>query len=229
MFNSDYAFENNISQFMYRVYGWMSVALVITAAVAYYISTQPSITMAIYSKPALLIGIFIAQIALVLALSFFLTRLNVATALALFLLYAASVGVTTSAIFLVYDIHSIYVTFLVTSATFATMCLYGYFTRSDLTSLGNIAFMALIGLIIAGLVNLYFQSPMANLIISGFGVLIFTALTAYDSQKIKQMGYHMIADRESMHKVAIFGALTLYLDFINLFLFLLNFLGKRKD
>lgn len=214
---------------MYRVYGWMSVALIITAAIAYYIASQPAIATAIYTKPALLIGIFIAQIALVVALSFFLMRLSVATALILFLIYAASVGVTTSAIFLVYDIHSIYATFLVTSATFATMCLYGYFTRTDLTTLGNIAFMALIGLIIALLVNLFLHNQTLDLILSGFGVLIFTALTAYDSQKIKQIGYHMIADQESLQKVAIFGALTLYLDFINLFLFLLSFMGKRKD
>lgn len=137
MYQSDYSFERGVESFMYRVYGWMSAALVVTAGIAYYLSTKPAFIIAMYKNPIALIGIFIAQIALVISLSMFIMRLNFATALLLFLLYAASVGVTMSAIFLVYDIRSIYATFLVTAAMFGIMCLYGYFTRTDLTRVGN--------------------------------------------------------------------------------------------
>jgi FtsH-binding integral membrane protein len=226
---SQYTEQGALSNFMYRVYGWMALGLVVTAAIAYYVSTVPHLSYTIATKPMLLIGIFIFQLALVMVLSFFIFRMNFFLAFACYLLYAATLGVTLSSIFLVYEMGSIYITFLVTALMFGVMCLYGYFTKSDLTSIGSMGMMALIGIIIASLVNLYFKSSTMDYIISGIGVLIFTLLTAYDSQKIKQMGQQLMHDQEGMAKVALLGALTLYLDFINLFLFLLRFLGKRRD
>ena len=132
-------------------------------------------------------------------------------------------------IFLVYTQASIMQTFIVTAGMFGVMTIYGYLTHTDLTKLGNVMMMAVWGLIIALLVNLFFRNPMFDLLISAAGVLVFTALTAYDTQKIKQIGEHMMADDEMMSKVAVLGALTLYLDFVNLFLYLLRFMGRRRD
>lgn len=226
---SQYSGQGILSSFMYRVYGWMALGLIITAAIAYYTSTIPNLAYTIATKPFLLMGIFIFQLALVMLLSFFIFRMNFLLAFGCYLLYAATLGVTLSSIFLVYEMGSIYITFLVTALMFGVMCIYGYFTKSDLTSIGSIGMMALIGIIIASLINLYFKSPMMDYIISGIGVILFTALTAYDSQKIKMMGQQLIHDSQSTSKVALLGALTLYLDFINLFLFLLRFLGRRRD
>ncbi len=150
-------------------------------------------------------------------------------ALTMFLVYAVSVGVTTSVIFLIYTQASIVQTFVVTAAMFGVMTIYGYLTHTDLTKLGNVMMMALWGIIIAVLVNLFFKNPMFDLLISIAAVVVFTVLTAYDTQKIKQIGQHMLADDEMMAKVAVLGALTLYLDFVNLFLYLLRFMGRRRD
>ena len=128
-----------------------------------------------------------------------------------------------------YTAGSIYVTFAVTAGTFGVMCVYGYFTKSDLTSIGNLSLMALIGMIIGGLVNLFLQSAAFDYALALIGVAVFTLLTAYDMQKIKQLGQTMVAERETMNKVAILGALTLYLDFLNLFLSLLRIMGNRRD
>ena len=226
---SQYSEQGTLSNFMYRVYGWMTLGLVITAAIAYYVSTIPELSYRIATQPMLLMGIFIFQLALVVVLSFFIFRMNFFLALACYLIYAATLGITLSSIFLVYEMGSIYITFLVCSLMFGVMCIYGYVTKSDLTSIGSIGFMALIGIIIASLINLYFKSSMMDYIISGIGVIVFTLLTAYDSQKIKLMGQQLMHDQEGMGKVALLGALTLYLDFINLFLFLLRFLGRRRD
>lgn len=225
----EYSQENSISNFMYRVYGWMTLGLCVTAAIAYYVASTPSLAMSILTKPILFYGLFIVQIGIVLALSFLINRMSFAMAFGCFLLYAATLGLTLSSIFLVYQINSIYVTFLVTSLTFGIMCLYGYFTKADLTTIGSISMMALIGIIIASLVNMFLKNQTMDYIISGIGVVIFTLLTAYDSQKIKHMAQSLLLDKETMSKIALLGALTLYLDFINLFLFLLRFLGKPKD
>ena len=219
----------NSSQFMYKVYGWMSAALAITAGVAFYISTMQDVVKKLFSSPGLLIGLFVVQLGLVIGLSAFITRLNFAAAMTLFLVYAASVGVTTSAIFLVYTTTSIYATFLVTAGMFGLMSMYGYFTQTDLTTVGNISIMALWGIILASLVNMFFQNAAVDYVISFIGVIVFTALTAYDTQKIKHLASSMIADRETLNKVAILGALTLYLDFLNLFLLLLRFMGNRRQ
>jgi len=225
----EYTMQGQLSQFMYKVYGWMSAALLITASVAYYVSNTPALLAALFKHSGLLIGIFIFQLALVFGLSLFLQKMSYTVASIMFMVYAASLGLTVSSIFLVYDITSIGVTFLVTAGMFGAMCLYGYTTKSDLTAMRTIAMMALFGIIIAMLVNMYFQSEMIDYIVSGIGVIVFTALTAVDTQKIKQLGYQMLSVGEGLEKVSIIGALTLYLDFINLFLFLLRFLGNRRE
>ena len=145
------------------------------------------------------------------------------------MLYAATLGITLSAIFLIYTSSSIAATFLVTAGMFGIMSLYGYFTQTDLTTVGNICLMALFGIILASLINFFFRSAQLDYIVSFFGVIIFTLLTAYDTQKIKQLAYGLVAGGETLKKVTIIGALTLYLDFVNLFLFLLRFMGRRRN
>src|SRR5579885_91341 len=225
----DYIMQGDIANFIYKVYGWMAIALTITASVAYYISTMPVIAQTIFSNPFLLIGLFIAQLGVVVAISGFVNRLNYSTAVSLFLVYAASVGLTFSVIFLHYTFASIALTFLITAGMFGAMCLYGYFTKADLSSWGSIGLMLMVGLIIGFLANLYFKNPMLDYILSGIGVIVFTGLTAFDMQKIKQLGYHLLSDYEMLQKVSVLGALTLYLDFINLFIMLLRFTGRSRD
>lgn len=229
MFQPEQTLQDRLVNFMYGVYGLMSGALAVTAVTAYFVSTIPNIEITLFGSPLLITLIFLGQLALVVVLGMMIQRLTFPMALTMFLIYAISLGVTLSAIFLVYVRASIVQTFVVCAAMFGLMSIYGYLTRADLTRLGNIMMMALWGLIIALLVNLFFRSPMADLVISGAGVVIFTLLAAYDTQKIKQLGEFMLADQEMMAKVAVWGALTLYLDFINLFLFLLRFMGRRRE
>ena len=221
--------QDRLVYFMYGVYGPMSGALALTAVTAYFISTIPHIEVTLFGSPLLVTLLFVGQIALVIALGMLIQRLTFPMALTMFFVYAISLGVTLSVVFLVYTKASIVQTFVVTSGMFGVMTIYGYVTGTDLTKLGNVLMMAVWGLIIALLVNLFLRSPMFDLMISAAGVVIFTLLTAYDTQKIKQMGEHMLGDQEMMGKVAVIGALTLYLDFVNLFLFLLRFMGRRRD
>jgi FtsH-binding integral membrane protein len=226
---SQYSVAEQSSNFIYKVYAWMSAALAITAGTAYYVASSPALFQMLMGNSAVMIGLIIAQFALVLVLSFLLMRMNFITALASFIVYSVLVGITLSAIFYVYTAGSIYVTFAVTAGTFGVMCVYGYFTKSDLTSIGNLALMALIGMIIGSLVNMFLRSAAFDYVLALIGVVVFTLLTAYDMQKIKQLGQTMVAERETMNKVAILGALTLYLDFLNLFLSLLRIMGNRRD
>lgn len=223
------ASNERLANFMYRVYGLMALALIVTGITAYYVAATPALIKGIYGSPWIVLGLFIFQFALVIILSLLLPKMNLATATLVFFLYAISLGLTLSVIFLVYTAASIYLSFFIAASMFAIMAIYGYITKADLTTLGNIAFMGLIGIIIAMLVNVFVKSSTFNYIISGIGVIIFTVLTAYDSQKIKQIGAQLMADRQTMSKVAIFGALTLYLDFLNLFLFILQFTGQRRS
>ena len=221
--------ETQQQNLLYRVYGWMFVGLTITAGIAYGIAISPAAISFIYSGWALLLFLMIAQIGLVIALSLFLPRLSFPVAAALFLLYSATMGATMASIFIMFTQSSIFVTFLVAASMFGITSLYGYFTNADLTKMGSYLFMALIGLIIAMLINMFVKSSRMDMIISFVGVILFTLLTAYDTQKIKNIAQRLIGDHETMGKVALFGALTLYLDFINLFLFLLNFTGQRRS
>lgn len=229
MFSPHYTEDRSIPSFMSGVYGWMSCALAITAGTAYYIASTPAVFTYIYAHSGIILGLFIAQLALVLGITFFINRISFATALILFLVYAATLGITLSSIFYVYTEISIITTFLTTAGMFGIMSLYGYVTKADLTSVGNMSFMALIGLMIGMLVNMFLKSEQFDYIISGIGVIIFVLLTASDTQKIKQLGRSMMVNQEMIGKITLIGALTLYLDFINLFLFLLRFMGNRRE
>ncbi len=212
---------------MTRTYGWMCLALAITAGVAFITAATPAVREVVY-QPGVLIVLLIAELALVWGVSAAISRLSAGAATALFVLYAALNGLTLSIIFLVYTSASIVSTFLVTAGTFGAMAAYGHFTKKDLTSLGNLCFMALIGIIIASIVNLFVASSAFYWFLTYACILVFVGLTAYDAQKIKQMAY--AADGESaevLQKGAVMGALALYLDFINLFLLLLRLLGRR--
>lgn len=214
--------------YMTKVYNWMALALVITGVVAYITATTPGIIGAIVGSKLLFYGLLIGELLLVVYLTSAMQRLSQTAAITTFLIYSLLNGLTMSVIFLAYTTASISTTFLVSAGTFAAMSLYGYTTKKDLTSIGNIAFMALIGIIIASIVNFFLKSEMMYWIITYLGVAVFVGLTAYDTQKLKRIGNQGFTGEESMEKMSIMGALTLYLDFINMFLFLLRILGDRK-
>ena len=212
---------------MRKVYVWMTLALVITGFTSYGVATSPGILQAIYGNQILFWGLVIAEFALVIGVSAAINKLSLTTATLMFILYSVINGALLSYIFLLYTSSSIATVFFITAGTFATMALIGYTTKTDLTSIGKYLFMALIGLIIATLVNVFIKSSGFTLILSYIGVLIFVGLTAYDSQKIKQMLLQAPDAGEGAQKVALLGALTLYLDFINLFLYMLRIFGRR--
>ena len=215
------------AQLIRKVYTWMFAALLITAGVAYRVSTSEQLLGMIFSSKLSFYGLIIAQVGIVWYLSSRIQALTLLTATILFAAYSILMGVTMSAIFVVYTQASISSTFLITAMTFGVMSLYGYTTKKDLTSWGGILLMAVVGLIIASVVNIFLASSMFEFIISCVGVLIFVGLTAYDTQKIKAL-LENHQDNEEGQKIALLGSLTLYLDFINLFLFLLRLLGNRK-
>jgi len=214
---------------MRKVYLWMALAMVITGLTSYYVATSPALLQLIYANSAILWGLIIGELALVFGLSAAINKLSLPVATLMFVLYSVLNGATLSSIFLVYTESSIASVFGITAITFAVMAVYGYFTKKDLTSWGRILFMGLIGIIIASVVNIFVKSSGLNLIISYIGVLLFVGLTAYDSQKIKEMFMQAPDAGEGMQKLALLGALTLYLDFINLFLYLLRILGSSRD
>ncbi|WP_082795970.1 Bax inhibitor-1/YccA family protein [Flammeovirga sp. SJP92] len=209
------------SSFMTKVYGWMSGGLLLTAFVAMFVANNASNMPLVTNNFWILI---IAQFGLVFFLSARIHKMSSATATILFMVYSGLTGVTLSTIFYVYPLANIGSTFLITAGTFIGMSIYGLTTKKDLTSMGNLLIMALFGLILTSIVNIFIGSSMLYWISSAVGVLIFVGLIAYDSQKLKEMSY-AIADGESAQKMAILGALSLYLDFINLFLYLLRFFG----
>lgn len=213
---------------MRKVYTWMTLALVITGFTAYGVATSPAILQAIYGNPVLFWVLIIAEFGLVFGVSGAINRLSLVTATLMFILYSVINGALLSYIFLVYTASSVSTVFFITAGTFGAMALIGYTTKTDLTSMGKILFMALIGLIIATVVNLFIKSEGMTLILSYVGVLIFVGLTAWDSQKIKQMLLQAPDAGEGAQKLALLGALTLYLDFINLFIYLLRIFGKRE-
>ena len=209
-----------------KVYVWMCAALLITAGTAYRVSNSEELLRLIFSSKVSFFGIIIAQFAIVWFLSARIRTLTFSTATILFALYSVLMGVTMSCIFLAYTQSSIASTFFITAGTFAVMSVYGFTTKKDLTSIGGLLIMALVGLIIASIVNYFLKSSIFDLIISCVGVLIFVGLTAYDTQKIKALMNQ--ENTEENQKMAIIGSLMLYLDFINLFLFLLRIFGRRR-
>lgn len=212
---------------MSKVYTWMTLAMVITGMTAYGFAAT-GLTLTIINNSVLFWGLIIAEFALVMGVSGAINRISLTTATLMFILYSAINGAMLSSIFYVFTIGSIANVFFITAGTFGVMAAIGYFTKSDLTSLGKILFMALIGLIIATVVNVFMHSSGLDLIISYAGVLIFVGLTAYDSQKIKRMLAQCDDVNEESQKIALMGSLELYLDFINLFLYLLRIFGDRK-
>ena len=213
---------------MRKVYVWMTLALVITGFTAYGVATSPGVLQLIFGNQILFWGMIIAELALVIGVSAAINRLSLTMATLMFILYSVINGALFSSIFLIYTASSIATVFFITAGTFGVMALIGYTTKTDLTSIGKYLFMALIGLIIATLVNMFIKSEGFTYILSYIGVLIFVGLTAYDSQKIKQMLLQAPDAGEGAQKLALLGALSLYLDFINLFIYLLRIIGRRE-
>ena len=216
------------AKLMRSVYLWMVLALVITGLTAAYVASSPAYISALMNNSILFYGVIIAELALVFILSGRIHKMSFTSASLMFILYSLLTGVSLSTIFLAYTESSIATTFLITAGTFGTMSLVGFVTKKDLSKLGGILFMALIGLIIATVVNIFLVSDTLGWIINYVGVLIFVGLTAYDTQKIKQMMREYGTDiNEQTQKMALMGSLSLYLDFINMFLYLLRIFGNR--
>ena len=213
---------------MRKVYVWMAFALAITGLTAYYVATNETLLTAILTNKVLFFGLIIAELALVMSVSAAINKLSLTVATLLFILYSVINGATMSIIFLLYEASSIATVFFITAGTFGAMATIGYTTKKDLSSIGRILVMALIGLVIATVVNLFFKSPGMTMVLSYIGVIVFVGLTAWDSQKIKLMLMQAPDVDEAAQKVALRGALTLYLDFVNLFLYLLRIFGKRR-
>jgi len=216
------------SDFVRQVYNWMAGGLALTAFVALFTASSPALLELIFGNRLVFYALLFGELGLVIALSGAIRRLSAGAATGLFLFYSALNGVTMAAIFLLYTRASIAGTFFVAAATFTAMSLYGHLTRRDLTSWGSFLFMGLVGVVIASLVNLFLQSEMIYWVSTLCGVLVFVGLTAYDTQKIKALAWSGFADDGARRKGAILGALTLYLDFINLFLLLLRLFGRRR-
>lgn len=217
--------------FLAKVFNWMAIGLGLTGLLAFITANSLAMQQLIFGNRLMFYGLMFAEIGMVVYLSARIERISSQAATGLFLAYSALNGVTLSAILLAYTMSSVAATFFITAGMFGAMAVYGLVTKKDLSGLGSFMFMGLIGIVLASVVNIFLGSSMISWVISGLGVIIFTGLTAYDVQKITQMGAAGIMDQgeAAIHKVAILGALTLYLDFINLFLSLLQFLGNRRD
>lgn len=219
------------AQFMTKVYSWMSIGILITAAISIFISGDENLIQSIVTNPVLFYGCIIAQLAVVLSMSFLMQRINALTATLLYLAYAALTGVTFSILFLIYTKESMANIFVLTSFSFAGLSAVGFFTKRDLGPVGAFCSMGLFGMIGWGLLSLFFPSMMSgtsSTVYSIVGIIVFAGLTAYDTQKIKAIGAASEYGSDSNKKAAIFGALTLYLDFINLFINLLRLMGRRR-
>ncbi len=229
MMYSEYPVESAGSTLLRRVFGWMTLGLSLTGVTAVAMNMIPGMQLALKQHPGLILVLVLMQLGVVLFLSFGIQRMSKEAAMACFVFYALLTGMTFSTLFLVYTGASLALTFFVCAGMFGAMALYGMMTKSDLSGLGTFLIMGLVGLIIAGLINMFLRSAQFDFITSIFGVIIFTLFVAYDVQRIKQAGMHMLGEGDDMAKVSIISALSLYLDFINLFLYLLRFLGQRRN
>jgi len=220
-----------VNDFVRSVYNWMGVGLALTGLIALYVSSSETLMRLVFGNSLLFFGLIIAELALVFSISSRVDKMSAGTATALFVIYSGLNGVTLSFIFLAYARASIVSTFFICSATFLACSIYGWTTKRDLTSWGGFLMMGLIGIVIASLVNMFIRSSAMNMIVSYIGVLVFVGLTAYDTQKLKNMAVTQPAglDAAVIRKGAILGALSLYLDFINLFLLLLRIFGRGRD
>ncbi|MDY6301411.1 MAG: Bax inhibitor-1/YccA family protein [Bacteroidales bacterium] len=217
--------QRYVAGVMRKVYGKMTLGLLATAITSFLVLSSPALMNVLFSNMAIMWILFAAELGMVIYLSARIEKLSTGTATALFYAYSILNGLMLTPIFLVYTGASIAMTFAITAGTFGAMTIFGYVTRQDLSKLGSFLFMALLGLIVCVVINMFMHNSMFDLLISGAGVLIFVGLTAWDTQAIKRMSAE--ADPSMMGKVATMGALTLYLDFINLFLYLLRFFGSR--
>lgn len=215
--------------FMQRVYAWMALALGVSAVSAYLVAATPSLVNLFYGNVGIFLGVLVVYCGLSIYFSRKIDHMSINTAILVYLLYAVVSGIVLASLFLTYTMGSLVSTLVVTLGMFLSMAIYGSFTKSDLSSLGDFLFMALIGLMIAKLVGIFVSNPNFNLITAAFGVMIFTLFTAYDVQKIKYFGSQMLFNDQNMTKVSLLGAFQLYLDFVNLFINLLRLLGQRRD
>lgn len=216
-----------VQSFFMQVYGWMTSGLLATGILAYYTAHSPFLLSLIFGSKLVFYGLLLANLGIVFVLSRSIQSLSATAASFLFFIYASLNGLTLASIFLLYTHSSIATVFFITAGTFGAMSAYGYLTKADLSKWGSILFMSVIGLVIASLVNMFLQSSALMWLLTYAGVLIFVGLTAYDTQRLKEMAYSL-NDEETVGKFAVLGALTLYLDFINLFLYLLRIFGKRR-
>jgi uncharacterized protein len=212
-------------RFMASVYRWMTLGLLVTAGVAFYVASTPSVLQVVFGNRMVFWGLVIAQFGLVIALSAAVNKLSAGTAGALFLLYSALTGATISVVLLAYTGASVASAFAVTAGTFLAMSIYGTVTKKDLTSWSSFLFMGLIGVVIASVVNIFTKSSMLSWVISAAAVVVFTGLTAYDTQRLRRMAMA----GSSIAALPVNGALSLYLNFINLFLSILNIFGGRRN
>lgn len=219
--------DARVAAFLTKVYGWMFAGLLITAVVAFSVASSETLIGALIQNRLVFWALIISQLGLVFYLSARVEHMAATTAAALFMLYSASVGVTTSVILLIYTSASIASTFVITAGMFGTLAVVGSITKKDLSGWGSLLFMGLIGVILASIVGIFWQNDALQFVISIVGVVVFTGLTAYDAQRLKQMAVALPDGRVGSY--AVVGALSLYLDFINLFFFLLRLLGGRRD
>lgn len=221
--------RTGLQAYMAQVYGWMTCGLLLTAFVAWFAAGTPAVMEFVFSSKITFFGLIIVQLGLVFVLSGMVHKLSAGMATTLFMLYSALTGLTLSSIFYIYTTASIGTTFVVAGGMFGAMSLYGYTTKRDLSGFGNMLFMALIGIVLASLVNIWLKSTALMWAVTYIGVIVFVGLTAYDTQKLKNIGEQIdVRDTQNMRKYSILGALTLYLDFINLFLMLLRIFGNRR-
>ena len=220
-----------VNSFIQSVYNWMAIGLGLTGFTSFFVANSPAMMQLIFGNRLVFFGLIIAELVLVFSISARVDKMQASTATALFVLYAVLNGLTLSVIFLAYTASSIASTFFICAGTFLACSIYGMVTKRDLTSMGGFLMMGLIGIIIASVVNMFVQSSGMAMIISYIGVLVFVGLTAYDTQKLKQMAMTQPdgLDAAVVRKGAIIGALSLYLDFINLFLMLLRIFGGGRD
>lgn len=218
-----------LQTYMSQVYGWMTCGLLLTAFVSWFAARTPAVMEMVFANRITFFGLIIAQLVVVFVLSGLVHKLSAGVATGLFMLYSALTGLTLASIFLVYTYSSIASTFFVTAGMFGAMSFYGYTTRRDLSRFGSLLFMALIGILLASLVNFWLKSPTLMWVITYIGVVVFVGLTAYDTQRLKNIGEGInVEDKDNLRRASIMGALTLYLDFINLFLMLLRIMGNRR-
>ncbi|MFN5093089.1 MAG: Bax inhibitor-1/YccA family protein, partial [Bacteroidota bacterium] len=215
--------------FVSNVFSYMTLALLISGGVAAYFGLNESLFLSLMSVPGMMWILMLAPLAFVMIISFGFNKLSFPALLVIFLAYAATMGLSLSAIFVIFDLGVIFKVFLITAGLFGTMAVLGYTTKTDLTAFGGILTMALIGIVIASLVNMFMGSETMDYIISCIGVLVFTGLTAYDVQKIKRIGAGVEYGTATASKLALMGALSLYLDFVNLFMFLLRIFGRSSE